>query len=146
LQFIESAGDLIVKRFEWSEVLSVGDDNIDAQHRSLVDNVNDLLVSCKTGDGLARLGEMFVFLEKYLVNHFRDEEALQEKIGFPQIDDHRKEHEDFLQQFYDLKAELGENGPSLALVVKTNGIMLDWLEDHLSGSDRELGRFIMMKR
>jgi len=131
-----------MQRFEWSEDLSLGDSKIDEQHKNLIQNVNALLDASREGEGLDKLPETFGFLEEYVLQHFHDEEELQRSVGFPDYDTHKADHMRFLEIFESLKGELKEKGPSLSLVIKTNGIVIAWLQEHLNGYDRDLGRFL----
>ncbi|MGE5548316.1 MAG: bacteriohemerythrin [Solirubrobacterales bacterium] len=86
-------GDLKV---QWRSGLAVGDPLIDAQHQAFFDEVNAIADALAEGAGReAVLGFYRKFLAG-LAQHFRDEEALLARVGFPDIDNHHAEHEALL--------------------------------------------------
>jgi len=132
-------------RFEWNDDLSMGDENLDGQHRDLIAEVNRLLDACKRGEGQCRFDEVLAGIERYATEHFRDEEEYQERIGYPGIEEHKVEHRRFLAEFGALKDRFGEAGPSLALAINTSSFVTNWLKNHLAGKDRDLARFVALR-
>ncbi len=82
-------------RIDWSENLSVGVDKMDAQHKTLVDLINnlyDLLEEGKKKEAMALFREK---VKDYLEKHLSDEEKFMESIGYPDIEAHKRAHEKF---------------------------------------------------
>ncbi|NMB26335.1 MAG: hypothetical protein GX986_12475 [Firmicutes bacterium] len=44
-----------------------------------------------------------------------------------------------------LNDQLEREGPSLALVLKTNQVVVDWLINHISRTDKAVGEFLQKK-
>ena len=130
---------------EWRESLAIGVEAIDNQHKELLQRFNQLLNACESSKGAAELVGLMTFLDDYVEQHFRDEEAIQSLNNFPGYDDHKKEHEYFVAKLQALKDEINTEGVSVHHVMETNSLLLKWLIQHISKKDLELGRFINAK-
>lgn len=78
----------------WKQEYSVGNEAIDADHQGLFDLVRELAEADIT-DGL--LNSILVRLENYAAGHFSREEALMEKMGYPGFEEHKKQHQAFVE-------------------------------------------------
>lgn len=127
----------------WREDLSVGVAQIDDQHKELLTRFDQLLVSCKQGKGRDEVMHLMDFLDEYVISHFGDEEDLQKKSDFPDYVAHRREHEAFIGRIAELKKRMrADGGIQIDIVLDTNKLLLDWLIQHISVRDRELGRHL----
>ncbi len=80
---------------EWTQDLSVGVPELDAQHQRWIGMINELHDTLLHGDAedlVAITGRMLRAMGEYVEEHFRTEEAYMEKIGFPGLDAHREVH------------------------------------------------------
>lgn len=127
---------------KWNETLAVGVTQIDEQHKELFERMNNLLEACNKGKGKEAVRPMIAFLEEYGLEHFRDEEQLQKAAGYPQYEQHRQMHSDFLRNVRLLNAKLEEHGPTLPFVIEVNTTVVNWLTAHISKVDKELGAFL----
>jgi hemerythrin len=124
--------------FAWSPALETGNPIIDAQHKKLIEAINNLLDACQQGKGSNTAGPTLDFLISYTKRHFVDEEALQQKSNYPDIQNHRKLHESFLKTVNDLAADLKNNGPTPMLVTKLIRNVGDWLVSHIKQEDAKV--------
>jgi len=127
---------------QWSEDLETGIARIDEQHRELLRMVDELLAACQDGRGKEAVGEMIVYLESYITNHFRDEERVQTENSYPDYILHKSEHERFLRDYKELKDEFEKEGPTLPMIVTTNRVVVAWLMNHIRKTDRALAEFL----
>jgi hemerythrin len=126
----------------WTPSLAVGIDEIDRQHKTLFQKVNDLIEACNRGQGKDTVAQTIAFLGEYVVIHFRDEEKLMQKHNFPGYVNHKGLHDGFIKGFHELNDQLEKEGPGLSLVLKTNRMVVDWLVRHISKKDKEFGEFL----
>lgn len=127
---------------KWNDAMLTGVDEIDAQHRILVDtlieantkltdHVSDPLFEQITRDLLA-----------YAIYHFDTEEQLMLQHGYAVEDaaTHVSEHRGFSERVVALRDEArgGEPGARDALLA----FLRNWLVNHILTSDQRLGRFI----
>jgi hemerythrin len=130
---------------EWSQKLTVGVEAIDAQHRELIKQVNQLVAALESRQGGAEVARIVQFLGDYIVRHFGDEERLMARTAYPDAAAHKKQHEAFVADFVELKAELAKHGASPALATQLNHKVGGWLIDHVGRTDRALGAFLAWK-
>lgn len=118
----------------WSSELEVGIEQIDEQHRWLVNQTNQLYDSLASADtDAAEVGAVLEGLMDYTVNHFIVEEELFQRLGYPESVGHKAQHDKFIAQVMDLlqRHEAGEvtGGETLSLLA-------DWLAHHILKVDK----------
>lgn len=130
----------------WRKELEIGNALIDGQHRELVERFDTLLAACRRGEGRAELSRLLDFLDEYVVKHFGDEEQLQRESGYPEFQSHQLLHLGFTKRLVDLKRTIKAEGEvQVDHVLATNKMLLDWLVQHISTRDHELGLFLREK-
>jgi hemerythrin len=129
---------------EWSEELALGVASIDEQHRELVKRFNMLLTACNEGKGGEQLRSTLEFLRNYVVEHFRDEERLQIRSGYPGYVEHQEKHREFVKKLSMLREQFNDEGASLPLIIKTNNTLVDWLVTHIRRDDQKVGAHIRL--
>jgi hemerythrin len=126
----------------WSNELATGNTAIDTQHKQLVKALNDLLEACNSGKGRTQLNETMQFLINYTVQHFKDEEALQQKYNYPDYPNHKKLHETFKVTVTDMAKQFQTEGPTITMVSKLNAGMGGWLVNHIQREDKKIADHI----
>lgn len=124
----------------WSTNYSVNVKQFDDQHMKLVDLVNKLHDAMKVGKGSEVIGEVLKSLVAYTQSHFADEERLMKQHGYPDYENHKKEHNQLVMQVQDVNKKVQQGSPAL-----TQSVMLflrDWLVKHIQGEDKKYGPFL----
>jgi hemerythrin len=130
-------------RAEFTDNLITGNKTIDAQHRELIDKINNLLDAIETSKDKAVAVNTLDFLNDYVEYHFGEEEKLQKEAGYPGLEDHLKQHEALRKTVADLTAMLEEEeGPSNAFVEQLNKQVINWLYRHIEGFDRSVAEYL----
>jgi hemerythrin len=151
IEFLESAyGEVVVhavrlkvKPFAWRpERFSVFVKGIDRQHQYLVSVLNMAYLSLVTGQPRKVQEDIVGRLVDYSRFHFKSEEILFDKLGYPEdrAEIHRREHRAFARkaiEFYE-KLRAGE----AALTLDVLKFLSSWLEGHIGGSDRAFGLWL----
>lgn len=133
-------------RAEFDDSLVTGNEMIDAQHKELIDKINDLLVSCETSKDKIMAVKTLGYLGDYTEYHFKEEEKLQEAIEYPGIAEHKKQHEELrrtVEELHDMLDE--EQGPSPEFVAQVNKKVVEWLYKHIKGFDRSVAEYKFMR-
>ena len=125
----------------WSQDLSVGVEEIDADHQNLVNYLNELFVACAAGQGPAVLKDTLTHVKDYTRTHFAHEEDLMRKIKYPGLDTHVHDHAFLISELDDL-IEAFEDGSDHELSNKTLQFLEDWLLHHILEEDKKIGRFM----
>jgi diguanylate cyclase (GGDEF)-like protein/hemerythrin-like metal-binding protein/PAS domain S-box-containing protein len=110
---------------------------IDDQHRQIVQMVNDLNRSLEEGRDDAELKNLFAALLAFTATHFATEEALMARYGYPQVDEHKKQHVNLVHELQVIAAEFTQ-GAELRLLQSIK----DWLLGHIQHADKPLGVYL----
>ena len=81
--------------------LVTGNNTIDTQHKELIDRIRNFVVACQNGDSKVKAIKMLDYLDEYTDFHFKEEEELQEKAGYPERGKHHEKHEEFKKSIQD---------------------------------------------
>ena len=125
----------------WTPALSVGVDNIDSQHKIWFEKADQLFEAGKTGKSKEVIAQMFDFLDDYTKQHFNDEEAYMTKIKYPDIEEQKTLHRNFIKELAKLKADYQESGGNITLIINANQMIVDWLTKHISTMDKKIGTY-----
>lgn len=131
---------------EFDDSLVTGNEMIDSQHKVLIEKINDLVASCEEKKDKLNAVRLLNYLADYTEFHFSAEEKLQEEIGYPGIEEHKKKHDELRQTVDDLHQMLeDEEGPSDAFVDQLNKKVIEWLYYHIKGFDRSVAEYRYMR-
>ncbi|MBI5189225.1 MAG: hemerythrin family protein [Nitrospirae bacterium] len=130
----------------WTDELATGHAVVDEQHREIFRRVDTLIEACKSGKGREEVGGMVEFLAEYVVDHFKTEEKLQRESGYPEYHAHKAMHDQFLGQVVSLRERFDAEGPTITMVLNTNRVVVDWLNQHIKQSDKSFGRYLARSR
>jgi hemerythrin len=124
----------------WRDEYEIGVPVIDAQHQGLFQLVNELHEAMMLGQGKDLMGTVLDRLIQYARTHFRDEEEVMAKAGYPDLEAHRNEHEAFSRQVFDLQRDFRAGNVTISL--KVVGFLVDWLENHIKQRDQEFAPYL----
>ena len=130
-----------MKDLTWSSILSVGVDEIDEDHRRLLDLFNILNHSVTTGDAPDYLAAVLEELINCTVWHFSHEERLMLKYGYPGVAEHKVEHRELVDSVRQLQQKILQTGK---LVEDKDLEFLErWLTEHILATDMKLGSYLV---
>ncbi len=124
--------------FTWTDDLATGSQEIDAQHRTILERINSMLDACTQGKGKQEVGSILPFLEEYAINHFDAEERLMKSKGCPGYQAHKAEHIEFMKKVAFLKRRVAAEGVGVRTVIETNQMAVDWFLSHIRKIDTQL--------
>lgn len=127
---------------EWNESFVLGIDEIDQQHRSIVEHFTSFSQAVQDGSGREILAEMATFLADYAQLHFVTEERYMQLYNYPRIEEQRREHEEFTHDARELLNRIDEEGASRELAVALTGKMVRWVIQHIRNHDRDMADFV----
>lgn len=100
---------------KWTEDLSVGVNLFDDEHKRLFELVNNLNQLIMVGDKAAAMEKALSGLIDYTKYHFKNEEGIMKKHGYPAFDKHKIEHDKLTAKVEDFSARLNEGKPIFRL-------------------------------
>ena len=127
----------------WNDSLSVHVAEIDQQHKKLIEMINELNDAMKVGKGKDVLEKIVNNLIGYTATHFKTEENYFAKFGYPDTENHKKEHAAFVQKVSDFKT--GFETGKLAMTIEVMSFLSDWLKNHIMGTDKKYASFFNEK-
>jgi hemerythrin len=127
----------------WTDSMSVKVHEIDTQHRTLVQLINDLNDAMHKGHGQDVLGRLIAGLANYAVMHFATEERLFKQHGYPGSTAHVAEHHRFVEEVTAFKRGFDDGKHGLSIQVMR--FLSDWLRKHIMGTDMKYAEFFVGK-
>jgi hemerythrin-like metal-binding protein len=124
---------------EWNSKYELGIRIIDDQHKKLVETVNKLHEAMEHRGARQVMPEILDSLVDYTKIHFRTEEELMRKYGFEGYEDHRHEHDDFIEKVSDF-VEKFQHHSTISLEVMD--FLKNWLLHHILQTDKETVQFL----
>jgi hemerythrin len=125
---------------KWSGKYSIGIREIDNQHKGLVIIINELFVAMSEGKAKNKLDDIFDYLTEYTKKHFHTEEVALFKYAYPDIEQHKKEHQKFILKLKELKSDFKNDKVTVTLEVLN--FLKDWLLNHILISDKKYAAHI----
>ena len=126
--------------FEWSSFVELGVVKVDNQHRILIDYLNELNDFVKNNNERWVIGHVLDGLLEYTQYHFKEEEGLMDKYGYPSEEGHKHIHEGFIDKVLDVRKRYihceDNIGQELLEFLKK------WLVEHILQNDRSLCQYI----
>lgn len=129
--------------------LLTGVDEIDSQHRNLVDLSNEAAAALSSAPTAAQVRGLVQELLSYAIYHFRTEETLMQQYGYaesegPAAERHVQCHRRFAEHVVEVQQALdrGAQVDGDALVA----YLFDWIREHIQGTDQHLAAFILERR
>lgn len=126
--------------YQWDDTLSVDNENIDDDHKLLIETVARLHEAMRTGQGKDVVGSALDDLVRFTEEHFEREEGFMRQINYVDYLPHKAEHERLLKEVRDLQARF--KAGSITITVSVSNFLADWLRNHIVGLDKKLARDI----
>lgn len=134
----------MAKEVEWNERFNIGVDSIDNAHRKLFSIVRKLLnLSRNENHGQWACAEGIKYFKSYAIEHFANEEAYMQSIGYKDYEMHKDLHDNMRYKTLPaLEKDLLESNYSQESIQHFLGICLGWLTVHIMIEDRAItGKF-----
>lgn len=131
----------MTKFVEWSDVLSVGIEEIDSQHKVLVGLVNEMHDAIHQRRGSDAVRGILNRLADYTRIHFAVEESLMRILGYPEYDEHKVQHEELIGNMQELQHKV-ETGTT-AIGFELMHFLKIWLTKHIMESDQRYAEFFI---
>jgi methyl-accepting chemotaxis protein len=122
--------------FYWTDQLSVGNTELNAQHKEIIQHINILAKAHQTDNITADLASLI----KITNQHFNEEEKLFQGTDYPDKTYHTQKHKEIIQQLGDFQSEFEKGNRKVdqefLLFIK------EWLQVHIMTVDSTYRNFI----
>ena len=127
--------------FTWVNAYSVGIEEIDNQHKTLIDILNKVAKNQETlFESEGKMKKIVHEIKTFAILHFSTEKRYMEKFNYPSILEHIKEHDFFIETINLIETGLSSVQPNapmdLLLVLKK------WFVNHLTNTDQKFYTFM----
>ena len=129
-----------MKDIVWGHVLSVGVDEIDDDHRKLVNIFNILNHAVTDGESSEYLAAVLEELVNCTVWHFSHEERLMLKYGYQGIEEHKATHRELIESAKEMQQNLLQAKKSMS--DEDIEVLERWLTGHILTDDMRLGAYL----
>lgn len=87
----------------WKEFYSVGCQELDDQHSTILAIFNDVYMTLQSGEEQQATKRLLDRLVQYTMDHFQREEELMEECGYPDLAQHKILHERLTEETIDFR-------------------------------------------
>jgi hemerythrin-like metal-binding protein len=119
---------------EWGPEFELGIAAIDNEHKEFFGYVNDLEVSMMAGSSKEEIHDVLENITNYSRKYFDPEEKLMEECAYPDMEEHKEEHRQFLAQIKEFMHK--EEVTPVGLSVELFNFLRDWVNNHLQSKDK----------
>ncbi len=130
-----------MKELKWNKMLSVAVDEIDDDHRRLVELFNILNRSLEEGEATNYIEAVLEELITCTVWHFRHEERLMLKYDYDGFSEHKTEHQELIDSVKALQLKFLKDGKRLSN--EDIEYLETWLTEHILVADMQLGAYLV---
>lgn len=120
---------------EWSDELSVGIESLDAQHRNLVEIVNNFEEARRRGKGSRIMNQILNDIIGYTQEHFAFEEKMMAEAKYPALKLHQAQHRQLLQKIERFQHEY--QNEDQRITTEVGDFLNYWLTSHILKDDQE---------
>ncbi len=128
----------------WTEDLSIGDAEIDRQHKELFALLEKTSETAGGAGADGHIDDALRALCDYVVKHFASEEALMDPAVYPEYDRHVQEHIEGSMRALDFLDASNEGRNVRA--EEFLEFLVEWVRHHIRETDQTLGRYLARKR
>ncbi|MDP2197222.1 MAG: bacteriohemerythrin, partial [Sulfurimicrobium sp.] len=118
---------------------ALGIPSIDAEHRGLMALVNELSELVAHGSDFEQARRQMEKILDFAADHFRREEALMRRHGFPGLEQHAVEHEKLLHKATTLMETYDPEHADRAVLI--TAFLTDCAENHILHEDRAISQY-----
>ena len=124
----------------WNSSFSVGNAEMDAQHKQLFHILQDMYNYLQVKDSIESIHKCMAELKNYAVHHLSEEEELMKKVEYPDFANHKAMHDRMTKKIIEFEKSLESHGHFVAYDIIQ--FVSNWLIHHIREEDTKYGNFI----
>ena len=144
---IPPASEQTEDQFAFTDKYRTGIELVDDEHKRLfeiIKDTNDVIHTELLHDKYDEIMRLLAELREYTEVHFSDEEAMMERINYPDIDAQKRAHSAFVGRLVEIDlSELDAMDDNQEEYLQDLiQFLLSWLSNHILGMDKKIGAYI----
>jgi hemerythrin len=120
--------------FPWNKKLETSIPEIDAQHKKLVELINQFYQAFNDDVAKKILGSILDELIRYTIVHFTFEEKFFTSLDANKFEDHLKQHQAFKAKVLEFKTKFERGNP---ITFRVMNFLREWLINHIEVMDMQ---------
>jgi hemerythrin-like metal-binding protein len=128
-------GNKVDIQINWNNSYSVEVQEIDSQHKTLVDLINELCVAIEQKRSNSATSKVIEQLTHYTKTHFKWEEEYMERVGHMDLASHKAQHKKFVDRISEFEQAFKTGKATLTFEIIE--FLKDWLIKHIMVSDKK---------
>jgi len=144
--------DTLIGKFEspfaFTSKYHTGIELVDQEHQRLFEiiaDANKVIHAELLHDKYDEIMRILSELKDYTEEHFHDEEAYMEKIGYPELAKQKKAHEAFVERLAEIDLDSMDDNQQEYLEELID-FLLNWLSVHILHMDKKIGEYAALKK
>jgi len=128
-----------MKKMIWTNELSIGNTKIDNEHKKLLDVIDDLVELVELNSNRQKFAEILSKMTDYVFSHLRKEENYMKDFGYPKLNEHIQNHNEYNYKVAMYNIELlGNNPPDPNEIIE---YLEKWWKNHILIFDMDYEKF-----
>ena len=123
---------------QWNEKYSTGVDDIDDQHKEIINQLNRFHEAITSGLGKDVIIDLLEFTAQYAENHFSFEEDCMNRYRCPVAKQNEAAHRRFTKRFQEIREEIAANPVDTETVLEVYHELKEWINWHILKIDTNL--------
>ena len=129
--------------YRWKEEYTVNIGIIDEQHKKFLEIINELKIIINENTCKKNVSGVF-FQLAYLIDHyFIKEEIYFKDLKYPKFDQHKSEHNQFIERIIQFQKDVQNDKPNLCLEIYQ--YLESWFDEHILKYDKEAVDYLKSK-
>jgi hemerythrin len=121
---------------QWREEFSVGIEEVDHEHRELIELIRTLQQDLHAGADTDRIIDVLGEIYNQIAAHFALEEKMMRTTHYPALPEHKQDHETLLDDLRDIMDEVEDDG--ILDETQLTDDLDRWFSDHFKTHDAKL--------
>ena len=130
--------------FKWDDSFLIGIEELDHEHKVLIDDINRLHEELVGYDEKSEIEECLGDIYARMQAHFALEERVMKEHGYEFFDEHKREHEELLDSYTEYMVRfLNDAGASSSNSIED--ALEHWVINHIITSDKKMSLMVTFK-
>jgi len=117
----------------WKDVNSTGVPILDEQHRGIVSTINSFYYFYQEGHSAEAMMPTIKMLEQYVSVHFKTEEELMKRAGYPGLEEHKKLHKNLEAKTRSIATQISQLNDASEILK----FLRTWWMNHINIEDKK---------
>lgn len=126
--------------FNWDKNFSVGNDEMDNQHKKLIEIINELFIHFNNGNAQEIILQILDKMVNYSILHLTSEEKYLKEIDYPYIEEHKLMHNSYKQQIILFRNKIRSDNDEVHY--ELFNYLKDWWTNHILEEDMKYFDFM----